>query len=136
MKPGRHSTSLRAEFIDRTGATMFSRRLTLLYDKSLPYEVWIDIAGTPSGMVIHRNILLAGTFHPAGLGDILIDPWKDDPGLVVVTLRSGGETVRFLIPTQAVRNFVNRTYTIVPDRKERDHLDVDGWIDQLLAGTA
>ncbi len=135
MKPGREACELRAEFITNTTGALGDRQLTLLYMDTRPFEVWFDF-GDRSGWVIDRGVLHAGLDRPAGIGDVHIQPWAQTDGMTVVSLRSRQGEAQFLIPTAATRNFLTRTFRLVPPDTEANHLDVDLAIAMLLQGAS
>lgn len=92
---------------------------------------------TPSGPVhwtFARELLAEGQYEPSGDGDVHVWPCLSACGeaVVIVELCSPlGETL-LQFPTRAVQDFVYSSLEAVPLGTET--VDVDGWLDQLLAG--
>lgn len=91
----------------------------------------------PSGPVhwtFARELLVDGQYEPTGDGDVHVWPCLSSCGeaVVIVELCSPvGETL-LQFPTRAVQEFVHTSLATVPVGTEP--VDVDSWIDQLLAG--
>jgi hypothetical protein len=92
---------------------------------------------TPSGPVhwtFARELLVEGQYEPAGDGDVHVWPCLSSCGeaVVIVELCSPlGETL-LQFPSRAVQQFVYSSTDVVPMGAEE--LDVDSWIEALLAG--
>jgi hypothetical protein len=92
---------------------------------------------TPSGAVrwtFARDLLVDGQYEPTGDGDVHVWPCLSSCGeaVVIVELSSpAGETL-LQFPTRAVQEFVHACLDAVPTGAEE--VDVDGWLEQLLAG--
>jgi hypothetical protein len=81
-----------------------------------------------------RELLAEGQYEPAGDGDVHVWPCLSACGeaVVIVELCSPvGETL-LQFPSRAVQDFVYASYDAVPVGRET--VDVDGWLEQLLAG--
>jgi hypothetical protein len=91
---------------------------------------------TPSGPVhwtFARELLVEGQYEPAGDGDVHVWPCLSSCGeaVVIVELCSPvGETL-LQFPSRAVQEFVYSSVDAVPLGAES--VDVDAWIEQLLA---
>lgn len=81
-----------------------------------------------------RELLVDGQYEPSGDGDVHIWPCLSSCGeaVVIVELCSpAGETL-LQFPSRAVQDFVYSSLDAVPLGREK--VDVDGWLEQLLAG--
>ncbi|RNM16095.1 SsgA family sporulation/cell division regulator [Nocardioides pocheonensis] len=81
-----------------------------------------------------RELLVDGQYEPSGDGDVHIWPCLSACGeaVVIVELCSpAGETL-LQFPSRAVQDFVYSSLDAVPLGREK--VDVDGWLEQLLAG--
>lgn len=106
-----------------------------VYDPADPCAVTLVIQ-TDSGPVhwtFARELLVEGEYEPAGDGDVHVWPCLSTCGeaVVIVELQSpsGGTLLQF--PTRAVHEFIDSSVDAVPLGTER--IDVDAWIEQLLA---
>jgi hypothetical protein len=92
---------------------------------------------TPSGPVtwtFARDLLVEGQYEPAGDGDVHVWPCLSACGEAVVIVELCSPTGEALLqfPTRAVQDFVYASLDAVPAGAEE--VDVDGWLEQLLAG--
>ena len=81
-----------------------------------------------------RELLVDGQYEPSGDGDVHIWPCLSSCGeaVVIVELCSpAGETL-LQFPSRAVQDFVYSSLDAVPLGREK--VDVDRWLEQLLAG--
>jgi len=107
-----------------------------VYDPADPCAVTM-VLQAPSGPVhwtFARELLMDGQYEPTGDGDVHVWPCLSACGeaVVIVELCSpAGETL-LQFPTRAVHDFVTSSLETVPFGTEP--VDVDTWIDQLLAG--
>lgn len=107
-----------------------------VYDAADPCAVTMSVQ-TPSGPVhwtFARELLVDGQYEPTGDGDVHVWPCLSACGeaVVIVELNSpAGETL-LQFPTRAVQDFAYASLEAVPAGAEQ--VDVDGWLDQLLAG--
>jgi hypothetical protein len=106
-----------------------------VYDPADPCAVTLVIQ-TESGPVhwtFARELLVEGEYEPSGDGDVHVWPCLSTCGeaVVIVELQSpvGGTLLQF--PTRAVHGFIDSSVDAVPLGTER--VDVDAWIEQLLA---
>lgn len=106
-----------------------------------PRDPWAVTMGleTPSGPVrwtFARDLLVEGQYEPAGDGDVHVWPCLSPSGeaVVIVELDSpAGETL-LQFPTRAVQDFVYAALETVPLGSEQ--VDVDSWLEQILADEA
>lgn len=106
-----------------------------LYDPADPWAVTMVIESV-SGSVywtFARELILNGLFEPTGDGDVHVWPCLDTDGAAVVIVEldspAGGTMLQFA--SRAVQEFVAASLATVSEGAEQ--LDVDAWIDQLLA---
>jgi hypothetical protein len=93
----------------------------------------LQASSGPVHWTFGRELLVDGQYEPTGDGDVHVWPCLSAEGeaVVIVELCSPvGETL-LQFPTRAVQDFVHASLEIVPMGTEP--LDVDSWIDQLLA---
>ena len=81
-----------------------------------------------------RDLLLEGQYEPTGDGDVHVWPCLSSCGeaVVIVELCSPAGSTLLQFPTRAVQEFVYSSLEAVPAGAET--IDVDGWLEQLLAG--
>jgi len=107
-----------------------------VYDASDPCAVTLVLQSHsgPVQWTFARDLLVEGQYEPAGDGDVHVWPCLSASGesVVIVELCSPlGETM-LQFPTRAVQEFVYSSVDAVPLGQE--HVDVDAWLDELLAG--
>lgn len=114
-------------------------RAGFAYDPWDPYAVWVSL---PAGEVetrwaMCRSLLSRGLTDPVGEGDVQLWPSTDETGggIVVMDLWSHAMHVVAEVPTRDLYRFLTRTLATVPFGTEHQHLDVDGLIADLLAGS-
>lgn len=105
------------------------------FDPADPWAVAMTI-DTPTGAVrwtFARELLMEGQFEPVGDGDVHVWPCLSPSGeaVVIVELDSPAGATLLQFPTRAIRDFVAASIAVVPQGGET--VDVDAWIDQLLA---
>ena len=84
--------------------------------------------------VFARDMLAAGTRTPTGEGDVRVWPAAHDGGdTVYISLSSPDGRALLEAPARLLRDFIARTYVVVPPGTESRHLDIDATIEQLLA---
>jgi hypothetical protein len=67
-------------------------------------------------------------------GDVRVWPsWSSGAEVVFIGLTSPDGEALLQAPTRDLVDFLGRTYALCPQGQERDHLDVDGAIEALLA---
>lgn len=108
----------------------------LVYDPADPYAVNLLLRGS-SGVVgwsFGRELLLEGTYQPAGDGDVHIWPCLGSRGeaVVILELRSGADSTLLQFSTREIHEFLATTLTAVPAGAETDRVDLDSWLDELL----
>ena len=105
------------------------------YDVDEPYAVRLRLDGVEGPeWELARTVLVQGITGVAGAGQARVWPIVNDAGrsLVVLHLEAPqGELVGEVLTTQLDR-FLGRTTGLVPLGTEREHLDLDGVIEQLL----
>jgi hypothetical protein len=81
-----------------------------------------------------RELLADGQYEPTGDGDVHVWPCLSPCGEAVVIVElcspAGGTLLQF--PTRSVQEFVTSAEQSVP--RGRENVDVDAWLEQLLAG--
>jgi hypothetical protein len=107
-----------------------------VYDSSDACAVTMVLQASsgPVHWTFARDLLVEGQYEPAGDGDVHVWPCLTACGeaVVIVELCSPvGETL-LQFPTRAVQDFVYSSLESVP--LGREEVDVDGWLEQLLAG--
>jgi len=105
------------------------------YDPADPLAVTMvleSISG-PVRWTFARELIAEGQFEPTGDGDVHVWPCLDSQGsaVVIVELHSPDGAILLQFPSRAVHAFVSASLEIVPEGTEQ--LDLDGWIEQLLA---
>jgi hypothetical protein len=93
----------------------------------------LQTASGPVNWTFARELLMDGQYEPSGDGDVHVWPCLSSCGeaVVIVELCSpAGETL-LQFPSRAVQEFVYSSLEAVPAGSET--VDVDGWIEQLLA---
>ncbi|MEV0090766.1 SsgA family sporulation/cell division regulator [Streptomyces sp. NPDC050738] len=109
---------------------------TLRYERKDPFAVQMafpasaTLAGAAVAWTFSRELLEAGIAAPAGLGDVRIRPYGDDRTVLEFHAREGIAMVH--LRTSELRRFLGRTETLVPGGCERQHLDLDQDVSQLL----
>ncbi|RNL64857.1 SsgA family sporulation/cell division regulator [Nocardioides marmoriginsengisoli] len=108
------------------------------YNPADPWAVTMTLNadGGPVVWTFARDLLLEGQYEPTGDGDVHVWPCLSPSGeaVVIVELDSpSGETL-LQFPTRAVQDFIYASLETVPLGSE--NVDVDAWLDQLLASDA
>jgi len=104
-----------------------------LYDPRDPYAVVFVITSTgspPVSWTFARELLSAGLHGGFGSGNVVIAPAPEGPALLIA-LESGTDFAVLRIDAAPVREFLDRTYRLVPAGDEE--VDVDALLDRLLA---
>jgi hypothetical protein len=106
-----------------------------VYDAADPCAATL-VLQSPSGPVhwtFARDLLVEGQYEPAGDGDVHVWPCLSPSGesVVIVELCSPLDETMLQFPTRAVQEFVYSSADAVPLGQEV--VDVDAWLDQLLA---
>ena len=111
--------------------------VVLHYDTADPYAVHATFrTGQGEGVswVFARELLTLGVHQPAGDGDVRV--WPSISGgdeVVFIGLTSPDGEALLQANTKELVDFLARSYSLCPQGKEREHLDVDGAIEALLA---
>ena len=86
--------------------------------------------------VFARDLLRDGLDHPVGDGDVTCWPATDAGERVLcISLRSPSGQALLEAPYEQVRDFLHRTFDVVPTGAESDFLDLDGLIHDLLSSS-
>jgi len=107
-----------------------------VYDPADALAVTLVLQTTsgPVHWTFARELLVEGQYEPVGDGDVHVWPCLSACGEAVVIVElcvPAGETL-LQFPTRAVQDFVYSVLDAVPLGGEQ--VDVDDWIEQLLAG--
>ncbi|MFN8183724.1 MAG: SsgA family sporulation/cell division regulator [Candidatus Nanopelagicales bacterium] len=106
------------------------------YSAHEPLAVTVDFVGTEASVqwVFARDLLQGGMTRPVGEGDVTCWPGTNDQGHVVcIALRSPTGEALLEAPADDVAAFLRRSYEVVPEGCEGDHLDIDDLIAELLS---
>ncbi|MFF8882875.1 SsgA family sporulation/cell division regulator [Streptomyces flaveolus] len=113
-------------------------RCRFRYSLGDPYAVSIDLIlenGLSITWVVSRDLLSAGTKGPAGEGDFKVWPscrhHSQRPRVYFSLDRPEGH-VAFEAGLSEVRQWLDRTYEVVPAGRESDLFDLDALADSLL----
>jgi hypothetical protein len=105
------------------------------YSAHEPLAVTVDFVGTEASVrwVFARDLLQGGMTRPVGEGDVTCWPGTSDDGRVVcISLRSPTGEALLEAPAEDVKAFLQRSYEVVPEGRETDHIDIDDLIADLL----
>ena len=84
--------------------------------------------------VFARDLLQGGLHRPVGQGDVTCWPGSSsDERVVCIALRSPSGEALLEAPAAEIEAFLARSYEVVPQGIEMEHLDIDGLIADLLA---
>lgn len=103
------------------------------YYRCDPLAVTVEFGTLPDHLVawtFARDLLIAGLYAPAGVGDVQVFPAK---GRLAVRLASGDGTETVTCRAVDMAAFVGRTLAWVPAGGEATRLDVSGAISRILA---
>jgi hypothetical protein len=109
----------------------------LSYGLHDPYAVHITFhlgSDSPVTWVFARDLLMEGTFRPCGQGDVRI--WPSRAGrrsLLCMALSSPTGDALLEAPLPAVAAWLEQAHRLVPPGCEREALDLDGGLAELLA---
>jgi hypothetical protein len=141
------STTVSAELSLRLVAaeqTVVPLVASLYYSGSDPYAIRMAFhvgADEPVEWIFARDLLADGLLTPEGDGDVRVWPSLETglagvergrPGILNIELSSPFGEAHFEAPSEAIANFLNRTYRIVPMGKESDVIDFDAELNGLL----
>lgn len=111
----------------------------LFYTAKNPYAVRIAFfvgRGERVEWTFARELLEAGLGRAAGLGDVRVWPspgsWMAFRRVLNLEISSPSGMARFEVPARDVRNFLRRTYGIVPAAGESEHIDIEAGLKDLL----
>ena len=110
------------------------------YSVSDPYAVRVSFhvgLAEPVEWVFGRELLCAGIEGPSGLGDVRIWPSEEPASdfsdeVLNIEISSPNGQARFEVPVLEVAEFLCRTYQIVPEGQESEHLDIAEGLTALL----
>lgn len=112
----------------------------LRYDRADPFAVRLvfppvaSLDGAEVTWTFGRELLEEGLGAPAGAGDVQI--WPGDPDgerdVVVVELHADGGMAVVQFDARDLQSFLARSYEIVPQGGEAQHLDVEADLAALL----
>ncbi|GLF93475.1 SsgA family sporulation/cell division regulator [Streptomyces yaizuensis] len=109
----------------------------LVYRTDDPFAVHITFhigSASPVTWTFARELLVEGVFRPCGQGDVRIWPSKvDSRSVVLMALTSPDGEALLEAPSVAVSAWLERTLRVVPPGSERDRLDVEGELAELLS---
>lgn len=84
--------------------------------------------------VFARDLLHGGLDRPIGQGDVTCWPGvSSDEAVVCIALRSPSGEALLEAPADAIATFLARSFEVVPQGTEMDHLDIDALIEDLLS---
>lgn len=78
-----------------------------------------------------RELLTEGVTRPVGCGDVRVWPADDEP-VVHLAMASPSGSAQFAVDRDALVQFLQRTYLVVPTGSEQDCIDLDAELDLLL----
>ncbi|GHK03953.1 SsgA family sporulation/cell division regulator [Streptomyces sp. NPDC003753] len=111
----------------------------LRYDMSDPYAVRLSLGapGVPSvDWVFARSLLADGVRRSAGIGEVVvIPPHRCHPDTLRILLRTRTGAAVLEAGIRAVTAFLRRADTMVPPGTEHRHIDLDGVVARLTAGS-
>ena len=116
---------------------------SLHYNGSDPYAIRMAFhvgAEEPVEWIFARDLLADGLMTPEGDGDVRVwpsapadspDEERDGRSVLNIELSSPFGEAHFEAPSEAIANFLDRTYRIVPMGKESDVIDIDAELNGL-----
>lgn len=124
------------------GKTVLPLTAGLFYTARNPYAIRVAFHVGRAERVewtFARELLSTGLDGAAGLGDVRVWP---SPGRRIgfrralnLEISSPSGTATFEVPSKDVRNFLRRTYAVVPATAESEHLDMEAGLKNLLRET-
>jgi hypothetical protein len=109
--------------------------VTLNYQDLDPYAVSLNVGPEGIGWQLSRELLQAGTRHPAGDGDVRLWPGRQTPNdQLFVLLRSPSGEALLELSRSAVLDFLWDTQTLVPAGTESRALALDDELHTLMDG--
>ncbi|HRY08408.1 MAG: SsgA family sporulation/cell division regulator [Actinobacteria bacterium] len=109
---------------------------TFHYSAHEPLSVIADFASGDVAVqwIFARDLLDSGLQQPTGHGDVTCWPAVSSGQQVVcIALRSPSGEALLEAPAEEIAGFLARSYEVVPQGSEMDHVDIDGLIEDLLA---
>ncbi|WP_104106693.1 SsgA family sporulation/cell division regulator [Nocardioides sp. 616] len=106
------------------------------YQRSDPFAVTITFVTHEGDLpwTFSRDLLARGMTEPTGDGDVHVSPSIDQRGRAVVVVELSSPDGHLV--TQAyikdVRQFISRSFALVPEGEESQHMPIDDMILQLL----
>lgn len=105
-----------------------------------PYAVRIAFhcgTGEPVEWAFGRELLAMGVGGASGVGDVRIRPSDESQGgldgpVVTIEIASPYGQARFEAPARDVSDFLSRTYRVVPEGAEGEHIDIEEGLADLL----
>ncbi len=107
------------------------------YSAHEPLSVVADFTsgGVAVKWVFARELLRDGLERPVGQGDVTC--WPGESGRVVcIGLHSPSGEALLEAPADEIEAFLSRSYEVVADGAEIQHLDIDGLISDLLGNAS
>ncbi|MFD0161118.1 SsgA family sporulation/cell division regulator, partial [Streptomyces sp. NPDC127139] len=103
----------------------------------LTVQTAFTLDGSPATAVhwvLSRDVLLEGLKRPAGLGDLRVWPDTDrEPSVLYIALGPANESALIEASHQAVKLFLERTQSLVPQGSEHEHFDIETELACLLS---
>lgn len=83
--------------------------------------------------VFARDLLMAGLVGPAGIGDVRFVPFEDgEEKLLLLQVESDQGRASWFLDRHEAEEFLEMTLETVPEGKESEHFDLDGFIGELF----
>jgi hypothetical protein len=83
--------------------------------------------------IFARDLLIDGLTHPAGEGDLSVEPGADEETLIL-TIHSPSGSATFELDREDTEDFLDATLELVPAGSESTHFDIDRLLAELSAG--
>jgi Streptomyces sporulation and cell division protein, SsgA len=120
--------------------TVLPLAATFSYSREDPYAVRVAFQaseGEPVQWYFARDLLAAGIQGRAGLGDVRVWPSAGStasaPGSVLtIELTSPSGRARLEASVKQIRDFLRRTYQLVPPGAESEHGDTEAELSEML----
>jgi len=148
----RTRTSVSAELslgLVRPEHTIVPLMASLHYTREDPYAIKMAFhvgTGEPVEWTLARELLAAALHSREGIGDVQVWPSAasgdpdaageeaaSGPGIVNIAMSSPFGHAQFEAPAMAIAAFLRRTYQIVPEGQEPDHIDWDAELAELFS---
>ncbi|MFD7537460.1 MULTISPECIES: SsgA family sporulation/cell division regulator [unclassified Streptomyces] len=109
----------------------------LYYKKTDPYAVQFSFDITPDDVIVWtfaRELLDQGLTASAGIGDVKIAPsGPHQSRRFSIELESPSGYALLEGPAASVKAWLAKTFEVVPAGRESESVDIDSWLDELLA---